>query len=409
MYGHVFDPESTRVLDDGIAVVMRGPASYTGEDVVELDLHGSPVILDSVVRLIVAMGARPADRGEFTRRAFLSGRIDLLQAEAVIDLIEATNPLAAEEARSRLDRELSSKIEAISEGLTEHIAMIEAHIDFDEDDEIPLPDPLPLLRVLLSRMEELIRSANTGRVKREGIRTVIVGKPNVGKSTLFNTLLRSDRMIVTPYPGTTRDAVEERLILNDIPFSLWDTAGIREHTEPIEAEGIRRTYEQLHRADAVLAVFDCSRELDEEDRAVTRACSNKTTLIVLNKSDLGLGLDPLDPDLGPGHLPRIQLSASTGSGVDSLVHSLESLARELLGGHADRSPSALTQRCVQLMVTAAYAVRNAISLIENREIPGPEIISLELHRALSALHEITGACVDDAILDRIFERFCVGK
>jgi tRNA modification GTPase len=409
IYGRVIDPECGSILDDGIALVMRGPASYTGEDVVEISIHGSPVVLDMVTHLIVKMGARHADRGEFTRRAFLCGHIDLVQAEAIIDLIEATSPLAAHEARGRLDRDLSNEIAMISSDLKDLVAQLDALIDFDEDDEEAMPSPEPLLRGALSRMERLIREAAAGRIRREGIKTVVVGKPNVGKSTLFNALLRSDRMIVTPYPGTTRDPVEERLILGEVSFAIWDTAGLRDRPDAIEAEGIRRTRKQMLSADLALAVFDGSMDLNDEDRGVVCACHDKETVIILNKVDLGSVLDPRSADLGPDHWPRLQLSAATGTGLDSLLGLLQSRGAELARGLENRSHAALTHRCLQLMETAATPMRSLILQIETGCLPGPEIVSLELRRALAAIQEITGERMDDEILDRIFGRFCIGK
>ncbi|MEW6138627.1 MAG: tRNA uridine-5-carboxymethylaminomethyl(34) synthesis GTPase MnmE [Thermodesulfobacteriota bacterium] len=409
LYGYAIDPDSGKILDDGIALTMRGPASYTGEDVVELSLHGSPMVLDMITHHIVRMGARPAERGEFTRRAFLSGRMDLVQAEAVIDLIEATSPLGVEEARSRLDRSLSREIGNLSTALRDLAADIDAYTDFDEDDEQPPPEPEPRLRAVLSKMEELLADAASGKIRREGVKTVIVGKPNVGKSTLFNLLLRSDRMIVTPYPGTTRDPVEERLVLDGTAFALWDTAGIRKHPETVEAEGIRRTVEQMISADLVLAVFDGSNELDDEDREVLEACREKEAIIVVNKIDLGTAIDPDSPQLGPRERIRVSLSAMTGTGLDSLVQALQEIGTRVTGSGRDTTSAALSLRGVLLVESAAAPLRDLVSCMEAGELPGPEIVSLEVRRSLQCLEEVTGERVDEAILDRIFERFCVGK
>lgn len=409
VYGHVVDPGTDTVLDDGIAVLMRGPSSYTGEDVLELSLHGSPIILDMVLRMLVRLGARPATRGEFTRRAFLSGRLDLVQAEAVIDFIEASTPAGAREARGRLDKSLSHEVTSLSDALKDILAELEAHIDFDEDDEGPPPLIEPVLTDILNRMDDLMDRAESGRIRREGVRTVIVGKPNVGKSTLFNALLRADRMIVTPYAGTTRDPVEERLILNGIGFSLWDTAGIRSHPEPVEQEGIARTRLQIENADLIIAVFDATAVLDEEDLAVLDACRDKQIVVALNKIDLGTTLVPTDPRLGPDQRPRFPVSAKTGTGLDDLRTCLEDRGRGMSGDARHQDAAALNRRCLQLMEAAAIPVRSLTGKLSENKAVCPEIVSLELRRTLALLEEITGERVDEGILERIFERFCVGK
>lgn len=409
VYGTVSDPALGKVLDDGIALVMRGPSSYTGEDVVELSLHGSPVVLDMVAHTLVRLGARPAARGEFTRRAFLAGKLDLVQAEAVIDLIEAIGPAAAEEARARLDTTLSQEIRALSNSIKDIIAELEAHIDFDEDDLEPVPQPESALREVLSRMETLTHAARAGRIQREGIRTVIAGKPNVGKSTLFNALVRADRMIVTPYPGTTRDPVEDYLLLDGMTFVLSDTAGIREDPEPVEEEGIHRSRSRMEQADLVIWVLDGTTAPDQEDLAVGRACANKPSVIVLNKMDLGLVANPADPKLGPQSIPRVALSAKTGEGLHSLESLLIDLGRKLGVDAAPGASGALSRRGLLLVEAAETPLQELVVQLGKGHAIGPEIMSLELRRALAPLEEITGERTDEGVLDRIFERFCVGK
>jgi tRNA modification GTPase len=388
---------------------MRGPASYTGEDVVELSLHGSPIVLGLVERLLISLGARAAGRGEFTRRAFLAGRLDLLQAEAVIDLIEAAGPVAAEEARGRLDRSLSSEICRISCELKDVLSVVEAHIDFDEDDLDPLPNPWPPLTAIVESMNALIRQSEHGRLRREGLRTVIVGKPNVGKSTLFNALLKSDRAIVTPHPGTTRDSLDERLLIGGEVFVLCDTAGVRKNPDPVEAEGIRRTKDRMRRADIIVAVIDGSSNLDQEDVAVLTECGDTPGVVVLNKTDLGRVIDPASDELGPAQRPRVCMSAKAGTGRAELEQILSRVAQGLHENLERNIPSTLTPRGVILMESAKTPILSILEQFGRGYRIDPEIVSLELRRGLEPLEEITGERVDDGILDRIFERFCVGK
>jgi tRNA modification GTPase len=409
VYGQIVHPLSDKVLDDGIAVVMRGPSSYTGEDVAELSLHGNPVILDTAVRMIVELGARLATRGEFTRRAFLSGRMDLVQAEAVIDLIESRSAVAVAQARSRLDRTLSNEVREISGALKDLLAELEAHIDFDDDDLEPAPEVEEPLREVFRKMERLRHNSEKGRIGRDGINTVISGKPNVGKSTLFNALMRNDRMIVTPHPGTTRDPVDDYLLLDGAAFRLWDTAGIREDAEPVEEEGIRRTRARLDGADLVLAVLDGTAAPDDEDAAVLAAGQGKEMIVVLNKADLGLAIDSENQSLGLERVPHVALSAKTGQGLDSLERLLVAVGGKLTGSDDGESRPSLNARCLMLMEEAEIPLKNLLDALEQRERTEPEIVSMELRRALRSLEEITGERVDEGILDRIFERFCVGK
>jgi tRNA modification GTPase len=409
VYGEIVNPVDDQTLDDGIAVVMKGPCSYTGEDVAELSLHGSPVVLDSAVRMIVSLGARLAARGEFTRRAFLSGRIDLVQAEAVIDLIESRSPVAAEQARSRLDRTLSNEVRQISNALKDLLAELEAYIDFDEDDTEPAPKVEEPVREIIRKMETLLHSSEKARISKDGINAVISGKPNVGKSTLFNALMQIDRMIVTPHPGTTRDPVDEYLLLDGIAFRLWDTAGIREGAGPVEEEGIRRSRARVDDADVILAVLDGTAAPDEQDAAVLDAGRGREMIVVVNKTDLGLAIDPNDYLVGLGDVPHVTLSARTGEGLDSLERLLVEVGSKLTRGDGGESRTSLNSRCLILMEDAGVPLRSLLDSFEQGEKIEPEIVSVELRRALGSLEEITGERVDEGILDRIFERFCVGK
>lgn len=403
--GKVIDPETEAAYDDGLAIFMKGPNSYTGEDVVELCLHGNPLILDTAVKWAVRCGARQAGKGEFTRRAFLAGKLDLIQAEAVIDLIESKNLTAVDEARARLDGSSSTEICTISNCLKDILAELEAHMDFDEDDEAPPPDPHARLAQIVAGIRDLKHTVESGRMRREGISVVISGKPNVGKSTLFNALVRSDRVIVTPYPGTTRDAVDDYLVLDDIAFLLCDTAGIRDNPDPVEEEGIRRTRDRIRGADVVIVVLDGSAPLDDEDRNVIAACRGNKALVVLNKMDLGLVVDPQDQAICLG-CATVPLSAKTGKGLDSLETRLREIGLELLGSDMH---GGLSSRCLQPLESAETHIVNAMTAFSDGESMVPEIVSLELRSALSRLEEITGEKADDGILDRIFERFCVGK
>ncbi len=409
VYGQIVDQDDNRVLDDGIALLMRGPGSYTGDDVVELSLHGSPVVLEAVVRLITRNGARVATRGEFTRRAFLSGRLDLVQAEAVIDLIEARSMAAVEEARARLDNTVSKQIHDISGALKDALATLEAHIDFDDDDEEPPPDLAGIVREAATRMEEVLKESEAAKARRQGIHMVIVGKPNVGKSTLFNALVRSDRVIVTPHPGTTRDLVDDYLLLDDTTYLLCDTAGIRENPEPIEEEGIRRTRERITKAHLVLAVVDGALPLDEADALVLESCREQDTIVVLNKLDLGLMPEVEQASLGPDHWPKIALSAKTGENLDILEQAIVERGRELTIQAGASPTGGLAERGCLLLEEALIPVKRLIQAFGGAEAVKPEIVSLEIRKALSSLEEITGERVDDGILDRIFQRFCVGK
>ncbi|MGC8602573.1 MAG: tRNA uridine-5-carboxymethylaminomethyl(34) synthesis GTPase MnmE [Desulfomonilaceae bacterium] len=408
IYGKFILPDDGTILDDGVVVVMRGPNSFTGEDVAELSLHGSPVVLHRALVAILDCGARHATRGEFTRRAFLNGKLDLTQAEAVIDLITAPTASAAQDARSRLDRGLSDEVQGLIQDLTNIIAEIEANIDFAEDLETELPPPQEALIRVHRKMRRLIQGAESGRYRREGIKAAIVGKPNVGKSTLFNALLGEERMITTPHPGTTRDSVSETIVIDGTPFVICDTAGLRNDPDPVENEGIKRTMDWIGRCDLVLMVFDASLSSDESDQWAFDSCQNIPKVLVFNKSDLPAASVDWSAFTSTG-ATTVNVSAKNGTGLDALRMAIFEQGSRILSSKEYSATCTLNQRGLVLVESASSKVESVLESISAGHSMTPEILSLELNAVLKDLLEITGDSVDEAVLNRIFERFCVGK
>jgi tRNA modification GTPase len=410
LYGHVIDPDTNEVIDDGMALVMRGPHSYTGEDMAELSLHGSPLILDTTRRILVELGARPARRGEFTQRAFLSGRLDLLQAEAIIEIIESTSRAGLKEARSALDHKVSLRVKQLSDSLKDLLADLEASLDFDEDDERPAPETAGPLTRIAKEMEEILKASHRARPIKEGIRTVIIGKPNVGKSTLFNALAQDERAIVTPYPGTTRDAIEDYLRVGPASLLITDTAGVRVDPAPIEAEGITRTLRKIEDSDMALAVFDAQSKLDMEDQELLEMIRDKVSIAVINKMDQ-CASEPspeLPGWLAPNRIARI--SALTGEGMERLMEIITDCAQSFLNPDEEfESRTSLNQRAALLMESALGYVREPLEQVRSGRAPEPELVAYSVGKALESLEEITGERVEQGILERVFERFCVGK
>ncbi|MGC8659111.1 MAG: tRNA uridine-5-carboxymethylaminomethyl(34) synthesis GTPase MnmE [Desulfomonilaceae bacterium] len=408
IYGRFVPSKKGTVLDDGFVVVVKGPNSYTGEDVVELSLHGSPVVLHEALMAILDAGARQATRGEFTRRAFLNGKLDLVQAEAVVDLIMASTFSAADEARSRLDKRLSSEVQNAIDSLTDIIAEVEANIEFAEDLETEDLTPQNSLIEVQSILRRLTNSGASGRFRREGISVAIVGKPNVGKSTLFNALLGEDRMIATPYPGTTRDAVSEKIVIDGKLFNLCDTAGLRDDPDPVEEEGIKRTRDWIQKADLALLVIDASLLLDDYDEWAYKSCGSLPKILVLNKADLPSSSIDLSI-FNAKDVAIVRISARTGFGLDTLKAAIFDYGERILASSDHSLGCWLNQRCLALVQSASSKIDALMELLTTGNAPVPEILSLELNSALKDLLEITGAGVDESVLDRIFERFCVGK
>lgn len=405
-YGEIVDPGSGLALDEAMVVVMLAPRSYTREDVLEIQCHGGYLVVRKVLELVLSQGARLADPGEFTKRAFLNGRIDLLQAEAVIELIRSKTETALALAQHQREGFLSNKIKAARDGIFKSLALIEAYIDFPED-EILLPDNKEIessVRQSLEQMDELLEGFREGRVIREGVSVLIAGKPNVGKSSLLNTLLREKRAIVTSVPGTTRDIIEEVVNIKGLPVTLLDTAGIRETDDEVEQEGMRLTLENIPLADIVLVVVDGSRPFDDEDKLIMDAVSGCTVILVLNKSDLER-VAQLPSDLVA--LKAVCISARDGAGIEELREAIFStfVRRGVIEG---RDYTALTQ--VRHRDALEKAKQHIASFLAGFGCGlGLEFSALDLRDALTALGEITGETTPDSILDEIFSRFCIGK
>ena len=388
------------VIDQVIVSWFERPRSYTAEDVIEIACHGSPVVLRVCVERAVAAGARVAEPGEFTLRAYVNGRIDLPQAEAVKELIDATTLYQARVAAQQIEGSVSRRIRPIKEPLLELISLLEAGIDFAENDiSVATPDEvLRRLTPIESAVSQLIASFHAGRLVFEGFTLAIAGRPNVGKSSLFNRLLQQDRAIVTEIPGTTRDLVSESLTISGIPVRLVDTAGIREGHDLVEKLGIERSFQAVADADLTLLVFDISQALTTEDRSLIGRVSDRRPLLVGNKADLCS--DPvLDNQM-------VLVSAVTGEGIAELQHEiLQRLAPE--GLVAPESGSITSVRHENLLREAQEALQNARRAVEF-SIPH-EMLLIDLYAALRPIDAITGATTADDILNRIFSTFCIGK
>jgi tRNA modification GTPase len=411
-YGHIMDERSGRslVLDEVLLAVMKAPRSYTREDVVEINCHGGPASAHVVLDLVLCKGARLAEPGEFTRRAFLNGRIDLTQAEAVIDLINARSKKALEINAAQIGGLLRRELEAIRSFFFEMLVRNEAAIDFPEDLDEAMDGPSMSLILNLKTirpMEQLLRNYDEGHFIREGLTVAIVGRPNVGKSSLMNQLLARDRAIVTPYAGTTRDAIEDILSIQGMTVSLWDTAGLHESRDPVEAVGIQKSFERIKTADLILLVLEAHRPLSEDDFGIYDKIGSKPILYILNKVDLLNGGSP--PDIIPGNwvdFSRLNVSALTGQGIEALRQEILAMAKG--EGHVETASAiipnlrqkALLERCIR-------AARAAKDSLESKD--SPELVDIHLRDALNSIDEILGAEVKADILDEIFSRFCIGK
>jgi len=391
-------------IDEVVVTFFAKPHSYTTDDIVEISAHGSPVVLRHIVETALARGARLAEPGEFTMRAFLNGRLDLTQAEAVRDLIESQTLFQAKVAAQQLEGALSNRLKPIKQKLVELIALLEAGIDFAEDDVSVAPDSIVLERIAAVRapLQQLAATFTYGKIVHQGLTLAIVGRPNVGKSSLFNRLVERERAIVTAQPGTTRDLVSETVAIGGIPVQLVDTAGIRRALDEAESIGIRKSMEALADADLVLVVIDAGQPVSEEDRELLRQVEGRPAIVVRNKSDVASSQVPVLSS----QLSSILTSALTGDGIPELRAAI----LQHVGGEsaAQLESGFLTnvrhQKLVTDSIAALDAARNAVSV----RVPH-EMLLLDLYNALRPIDEITGATSTDDILNLIFGTFCIGK
>jgi len=408
VYGHILDPKTSQIIDEVLLTVMKAPRTYTREDIVEINCHGGAACVQKVLELTLLAGARLAEPGEFTKRAFLNGRIDLAQAESVADIIRAKTDLTRQVAMNQLQGTMSKTVNRLRDLLIDILAEVEASIDFPEED-LDFGGSIELskrTRTVLIQLEELLQTAEDGKILREGLSLAIVGKPNVGKSSLLNALLQEDRAIVTEIPGTTRDTIEEYANIRGIPIKLIDTAGIRETSDTVEYAGVKRSKEWLERSDLLLVMLDASEPLTEDDRKLLELTKDKKSITVLNKIDLTELLDieqiqKLTPDK-----PIVETSMLTGQGLEDLK---TSILDSVIHGESISPDSAIITnvRHRDALRKAKIDIEHALSSL-NAAMP-PELVAVDLRGALDNLGLIVGETTTDDILDRIFSQFCIGK
>jgi len=405
-YGFIIDKDTGETLDEVIVSYMKGPRSFTAEDTVEINCHGGVIVTKRILEEVIKAGARIAEPGEFTKRAFLNGRIDLSQAEAVIDIIRAKTELSAKSALEQSNGKISREIKELRHGLLEIIASIEATVDYPEDDleEVTSEKAKAQVEDILKSVEALLNSADEGKILREGLNTVIVGKPNVGKSSLLNALLMESRAIVTEVPGTTRDIIEEYISIDGIPIKIVDTAGIRETEDVVERIGVEKSREKIESADLVVLVLDASRKIDEEDKEVIEFIKDKKYIVLLNKTDLELQIDKDSiKDLNSDYI--IEISAKTGEGLDKFKQVIKELffrgevtAKEVMITNARHKEALIRTR--ESLISAIGALDNTFAI---------DLASIDLRNAWRSLGEINGDTVEEDIIDTIFSKFCLGK
>ena len=407
-YGHIKDDSTGETIDEVMVCYFKAPASYTAEDVVEIQCHGSLISLRKILALVISKGARLAEPGEFTKRAFLNGRLDLSQAEAVMDLIKAKTDRTFETALDQLEGGFSSRITAIRQKLVDVLVDLTVNIDYPDEDieEITYDRLITSLKEIYKDVDKYVKTLDTGRIMREGLRISIIGKPNVGKSSLMNALLKESRAIVTAIPGTTRDTIEETMSLGGIPVILTDTAGIHETEDLVEKIGIEKSKEAFNKSDLVIFIADLSRELDKEDEEIIKVIGSRKVICLLNKSDLDrrLDTDELRELLPEGIF--IEGSVTEDQGIGELEETIRNL---VMGGDVRQADSFVVTnvRHGALLKEAEKSLTDAIEMAETGE--ALELLEIDVNNAYRSLGLIIGEEAEDDIINEVFSRFCLGK
>jgi tRNA modification GTPase len=407
-YGYVHNPKTGEKVDEILLLVMKGPRSFTAEDVVEIHCHGGLIPVRNIYELTLQYGARPAEPGEFTKRAFLNGRIDLAQAEAVIDLIRSKTDANSRVALHQLEGKLSRHVNDFRAQLLEMIAYAEASIDFPEEDieEITAEQIATRTLRVIQTLEQLLDSAHSGKIIREGMHTVIIGKPNVGKSSLLNALLGEKRAIVTDVPGTTRDSIEEYINVKGIPLRIVDTAGIRATEDTVEKIGVEKAQELFQQADLVLMMLDASQPLSEEDNNLLRALGERPSIIVINKADLPSVIEENHITSIVGNRPVLHISVKEHEGISTLEEQIAAMVYNNDISH--KEGIIITNARHQYAIKRSYDSLNEVIATINANMP-MDCIVVDLRAAWEALGEITGDTLGEDIIDQIFSTFCIGK
>ena len=405
-YGYIKSIDTKEIIDEVIISYMKGPRSFTAEDTIEINCHGGVISTNNVLNEVVKAGARIAEPGEFTKRAFLNGRIDLSQAEAVIDIIRAKTELSMKSAMAQSQGKLSQEINILSERVLNVLATIEHAVDFTEDDEDIDPSVYgnveKALSSIIEEINRLLEQAEEGKILREGLNIVIVGKPNVGKSSLMNALLKEKRAIVTDIPGTTRDVIEEYINLDGIPIKVTDTAGIRETEDVVEKIGVERSKEKINEADLIIFMLDRSRKLDDEDREIIEYIKDKKHIVLLNKIDLESNISEEEINSLDN---VISISAKEEIGLEKLKETIKNL---FFSGKIDSESLIISNsRHKEALYRAKENCESALNSIKANEFL--DLVSIYVVSGMKALGEITGAEIEEDLVNKIFSDFCVGK
>jgi tRNA modification GTPase len=408
-YGHLIDPRNGETVEEVMISVMKGPKTFTREDVVEINCHGGLVSVNRVLKLVLANGARLAEPGEFTKRAFLNGRIDLSQAEAVMDLIRAKTDRAMNVALNQMEGRLSSLIRKLRQEILETLAHVEVNIDYPEYDDVEEMTHQLFMKKAVDvskELKKLLQTSQQGKILREGISTVIVGRPNVGKSSLLNSLVHENKAIVTDIPGTTRDVIEEYVNVRGVPLRLLDTAGIRETEDIVERIGVERSRAVLKEADLILLVLNYSDDLSPEDENLFKAVEGMDVIVIVNKTDLPQKINMERVKELASQYPLITTSLLEDQGVDDLEEAIASLFFEGTIESGDMTYLSNT-RHIALIEQAMYAMEDAIQAIE---MGTPiDLVQIDFTRAWELLGEVIGDSVHESLIDQLFSQFCLGK